>query len=110
MEEKIEKFKYIITQERLHWWQYKNKYWQSWLLDTDFLSKKKSRNIRFVYRWIRFKFDPDIYYNENNKGGALCGKLYILLREDNERLSLDNLSITRKKRKYDLLSLKKLKI
>jgi hypothetical protein len=107
MEEKIKKFKHIIAQEHLHWWQYKNKYWQGWLLDTNFLSKFKDRNTRFVYRWIRFKFNPKIYYN--NKGGALCGKLYILLRKNNERLGL-SLSKKRKCSVDTLLSFKKLKI
>ena len=36
MEEKIKIFKHIIAQEHLHWWQYKNKYWQRWLLDIEF--------------------------------------------------------------------------
>ena len=85
MEEKIKIFKHIIAQEHLHWWQYKNKYWQRWLLDTNFLSKFKDRNTRFVYRWIRFKFDPKIYYNSKG-GGALCGKLYVLIRKNNERI------------------------
>ena len=110
---KIKKFKEIIAQEHFHWWQYKNKSIQWLILATNFKNKFKDQKTRFIYRWIRFQFDPDLYYSMNTYR-SLCGKLYFLIKDNQKSISeqLTNLSLNRKRKACvsDLLSIKKLKI